>query len=237
MSDEKGGNEAVRGGGGCGCFGICVLVFLAILVLVPEPPDTRIRPTTRVLEERTPTSPCLEAFADAASVSVYADTHEDLFPAYSACQSIDEWTRAYSAYPAAIDGGYPVEYAMRVCSGNQAVLGDTPICKAVNAPPDETSSLQASERTGPLGVPLPEGATLIRRTSGNPAEYVDPTATYSIEASNADIDLFFKHEMVRVGWFIAASGGGLDIIEFEKGDLMMHVYTSDSRFTLAWGSW
>ena len=36
--------------------------------------------TTQILE------PCEQAFADAARVSSYRDTHEDLFPAYCACQ-------------------------------------------------------------------------------------------------------------------------------------------------------
>jgi hypothetical protein len=31
---------------------------------------------------------CADAFAVAAGVSEYQDTHEDLFPAYSACPSV-----------------------------------------------------------------------------------------------------------------------------------------------------
>ena len=168
----------------------------------------------------------------AARVSEYADTHEDLFPAYAACETLDEWEVAHQTYPAAIDGGSPVEYAMRVCAGNQDVLSDTPICKAVNAPPDEPLVLRASGQTGLLGAPLPDGARLLERTRGNPAEYIDPTETYSIEATANDIDLFFKHEMVNAGWFISHSGGPIIDIEFEKDDYILQVYIRDNRFTL-----
>ena len=128
-------------------------------------------------------SPCMEAFAAAAAVSPYQDTHEDLFPAYSACTGIDEWKAADTSHPAAIDGVDPVQYAMSVCAGNQSELGETPICKAVNAPPASSSSLEASGRAGLLGVPLPEGAQLTERTPGDLENYVDPREAYAISAT------------------------------------------------------
>ena len=74
---------------------------------------------------------CAEAFKNAAAVSEFQDTHEDLFPAYSACKTLDEWKAADVQYPDAIDGVDPVLYAGNVCEGNSARLGDTPICKAI----------------------------------------------------------------------------------------------------------
>ena len=174
-------------------------------------------------------SPCMQAFEDAANVSEMHDTHEDLFPAYSACSSIEQWEMAHARYPRAIDGGNPVEYAMRVCAGNQEALGDTPICQAINAPPEEVVVLQVSGRTGLLGVPLPEGARLTESTSGNLAEYVDPTETYAISASASEITAFFNREMVRAGWFKSATGM---FIQFEKGSRVLGIYVSDSKFTL-----
>ena len=78
--------------------------------------------------------PCEQAFADAARVSSYRDTHEDLFPAYSACESVSEWRSANASYPDAIDGWDPVSYAQNVCDSYRQKLGETPICRAVGPP-------------------------------------------------------------------------------------------------------
>lgn len=73
---------------------------------------------------------CEQAFKDAGEVSDMQDTHEDLFPAYSACMSLEEWEAADEKYPDAIDGVEPRLYAQNVCSNNQEAIGDTPICEA-----------------------------------------------------------------------------------------------------------
>lgn len=75
---------------------------------------------------------CAAAFEEAAAVSDLQDTHADLFPAYSACTTLDEWKAADAAYPDAIDGADPVSYARNVCGGNSAQLSGTPICRAVS---------------------------------------------------------------------------------------------------------
>lgn len=73
---------------------------------------------------------CASAFEQAAAVSDLQDTHEDLFPAYSACKTLDEWKAADDAYPDAMDGVDPIVYARNVCDSNSARLGSTPICQA-----------------------------------------------------------------------------------------------------------
>ena len=82
---------------------------------------------------QTPTS-CEQAFADAARVSSYRDTHEDLFPAFSACKNVSEWKSANALYPEAIDGWDPVDYARNVCDSYRQELGGTEICNAVGLP-------------------------------------------------------------------------------------------------------
>ena len=234
---------------GCGgCLGAIAIVFVALVIIgvfvdIPEehePTSTSAvsKSVTRPLAETASSadssneslrSACIDAFASAAGVSQYSDTHEDLFPAYSACKSIEEWREAYALHPAAIDGGNPVQYAMMACAHNQAVLGRTPICRAVNAPSSTGSSLAASGRTGLLGVPLPTGASLTERTRGNPAEYIDPSETYAISATADDITAFFEREMPKAGWYKSTSGL---FIEFLKGDLVVGIYVSENKFTL-----
>ena len=173
----------------------------------------------------------MEAFAAAAAVSPYQDTHEDLFPAYSACTGIDEWKAADTSHPAAIDGVDPVQYAMSVCAGNQSELGETPICKAVNAPPAGSSSLEASGRAGLLGVPLPEGAQLTERTPGDPENYVDPREAYAISATASDIAAFFGRAMPESGWF--KHGVSTEkVLFFQKGNLMPVIIIGDGKFSL-----
>ncbi|CAN5880508.1 hypothetical protein BH23ACT12_BH23ACT12_22110 [soil metagenome] len=176
---------------------------------------------------------CAAAFEAAASVSAYQDTHEDLFPAYSACSSVDEWKAASEQHPGAIDGAEPVAYVQTVCANNQAVLGDTPICVAVNQPgPGVASSLEASGSTGLLGVPLPKGATLLEKSPGSAD--ADPRERYSISASAAEIEGFFSHAMPAAGW--AKDGTSTDgALFFRRGDVLIVIlYDSDGgTFTLA----
>ncbi len=162
-----------------------------------EESETRPKPVV----SRQSDSSCIEAFAVAAAVSPYQDTHEDLFPAYSACTSLEERKAADALHPDAIDGVDSIQYAMTVCANNQEELRETPICRAVNAPPPaKTSSVKVSERTGLLGAPLPEGAQLTGKTPGNLAAGRDPSESYSISATAVDIAVFFNRAMPESGW-------------------------------------
>ena len=244
MADTEDRENGMSAGCG-GCLGAIVIALVVLFVIglfvdVPEEGPTSTpsvsRPVTAPPLAETANSAneslgsaCIAAFASAAGVSDYNDTHEDLFPAYSACESIEEWREAYALHPDAIDGGNPVQYAMTVCANNQGQLGRTPICRAVNAPASTGSSLAASGQTGLLGVPLPAGARLTERTRGNAAEYIDPSETYAISATANDITAFFEREMPKAGWYKSASGM---FIEFLKGDLIVGVWVSENKFTL-----
>ena len=166
---------------------------------------------------------CRKAFRAAAAVDEMRDTHRDLFPAYSACTSLEEWKNADAMFPDAIDGVDPINYARNVCAGNQEELGASAICKAVNAPPAaRKSSLIASDSTGLLGVPLPRGAELTEEEPGDPASGIDPKEHYSIAASSKDIADFFTRELPAQGWF--KSGTSTDTyLFFDKGTSMIGV--------------
>lgn len=166
---------------------------------------------------------CADAFATAASVSEYQDTHEDLFPAYSVCASVEEWKTADELHPDAIDGVDPFRYAMTVCANYQKELGNTPICRAVNAPsPADASNLKPSGNTGQLGVSLPDGAELMEETPGEAAEGQGPSQKYAISATAAQIAAFFNREMPRAGW--AKDGTSTKTaLFFRKGNLMIGV--------------
>lgn len=180
--------------------------------------------------------PCSDAFRAAAQVSEYHDTHQDLFPAYFACKSIEEWKVANTMYPKAIDGVDPVLYARNVCAGNQAQLGSAPICQVVNTPKPPmpgTRQLEASKRTGLLGVPLPQGARLIERTPGDPLAGRDPSERYAIEADNQTVGDFFSRELSKSGW--AKDGASTETaLFFQRGKKMIGVIMSrkGGTFTL-----
>lgn len=61
--------------------------------------------------ERGLSEACALAFKAAAAVDDFRDTHADLYPAYRACKSMDEWTTASATYPGAIDGADPISYS------------------------------------------------------------------------------------------------------------------------------
>lgn len=178
-------------------------------------------------------SACANAFELAAAVSPYEDTHEDLFPAYSACTSIEEWKTASERYPDAIDGVDPISYAMTVCATNQSQLRTTPICRVVNASTSGATALRASGRTGLLGVPLPKRAKLVERKAADPSTGRDPSERYSISASAADIASFFDHVMPAAGW--AKDGISTDTgLFYRKGDLLIGILfnSKGGTFTL-----
>lgn len=58
---------------------------------------------------------CEQAFADAAAVSDFQDTVEDLDPAVRSCESLEEWVAASEAYPAALDGVDPETFLRNRC--------------------------------------------------------------------------------------------------------------------------
>ena len=186
---------------------------------MPDAPEA----ATREDREGPSDTPCMEAFADAAGVSEDRDAHEDLFPAYSACTSLEEWKAADAFYPAAIDGVDPIRYAMTVCANNQEELRETPICRAVNAPPPaDASSLKASGQTGLLGAPLPEGARLTEQTPGNRAAGRDPYESYAISATAVDIAAFFNRAMPGAGWSKDGASTKTTLF-FQKGNLVLGV--------------
>lgn len=168
-------------------------------------------------------TPCEAAFARAAAVDNMHDTHADLFPAYTACKTLAEWRRANTAYPDAIDGVDPIVYARNVCAGNQARLGSTPICKAVNAPPPATaSSLKASSAKGLMGVHLPVGARLTERTAGDASAGRDPSERYVLTATADQIADSYDRLMPGAGW--AKDGTSMKYgLFFQKGKQMIGV--------------
>ena len=188
------------------------------------------------VEQQDTISLCVKAFAAAAGVSDLHDTHEDLFPAYSACSSVAEWRDAYALYPAAIDGGNPIQYARTVCANNQEALRETPMCKAVGTPPPvqttETALLKKSSRTGLMGIPLPEGARLTGRTQGSRVEQTDPSESYSVSATAKEIEMFYKRVMPDYGWTWDGSSGLF--YGFVKGSRVVGVWVNRNggRFTL-----
>ena len=92
-----------------------------------------------------------------------------------------------------------------------------------NAPaptPTGSSTLTASNQTGLLGVPLPEGAQLIQRRPGNPASGRDPSERYAVFASAVEIAAFFNRAMPAGGWAKDGTSTNTELF-FLKGNLMM----------------
>lgn len=100
-------------------------------------------------------------------------------------------------------------------------------------PPSGASRLAASNRTGLLGVPLPEGAKLIQQRAGDPAAGRDPSQRYAISASAAEIIAFFSEVMPAGGWAKDGPSGPTSAF-FRKGNLMIGVLTNrdGGTFTL-----
>jgi hypothetical protein len=99
--------------------------------------------------------------------------------------------------------------------------------------PSGAARLAASGRTGLLGVPLPEGAKLIEVTAGDPATGRDPSESYAVSASAAEIMAFFIEAMLKAGW--AKDGVSRPTVTiFRKGNFMIGVFTKSDggTFTL-----
>jgi hypothetical protein len=75
-------------------------------------------------------SACEDAFAEAAQVDEMQDAHSDLWPAFEACGSVEEFAAASDAHPDALDGVDPQTYAENQCASEPEVEG-TPVCESV----------------------------------------------------------------------------------------------------------
>lgn len=109
----------------------------------------------------------------------------------------------------------------------------TPQTPAETLASEVVIELKASAERGLLGVPLPVGAELIERRQGNPAESIDPTERYQIEASAKQIITFYRNELPKLGWQISPPTTETAVF-FEKGNLMIGVLTNKDggTFTL-----
>lgn len=82
-------------------------------------------------EEPEASSGCDAAFASAAAVSDIEDAQEDLWPAFSDCADLAEFTAASELHPDALDGTDPETYATNQCLYEPTVAG-TPVCEDVS---------------------------------------------------------------------------------------------------------
>jgi hypothetical protein len=102
------------------------------------------------------------------------------------------------------------------------------------APPAiQTTGLTVSNKTGLLGVRLPEGAKLITKTRGDLDRGRDPSEEYSVPATAAEILEFFNRTLVGDQWRKDASSFG-NAHFFRRGVSMIGVLTNrdGKRFTL-----
>ena len=58
---------------------------------------------------------CEKAFSEAADVSDFNDTVEDLDPAVRSCSTVAEWTAASKKHPGALDGVSPLTFLQNRC--------------------------------------------------------------------------------------------------------------------------
>lgn len=96
-----------------------------------ETTPTTERPvkTTTGAERRSP-SECEKAFKDAADVHELRDSHEDLWPAFESCGSIEEFAAASEKHPGAVEQGVdPQTYVENQCLYEPA-LASALLCEA-----------------------------------------------------------------------------------------------------------
>lgn len=74
-------------------------------------------------------SRCDEAFSSAAEVSDLQDTHADMWPAFVACGSLEEFESSSSRVPDALDGADPALYVENQCRYEPTLEGST-LCDA-----------------------------------------------------------------------------------------------------------
>lgn len=93
------------------------------------------------------------------------------------------------------------------------------------APTKQVDVLSPADQTGLLGAPLPAGARLVERSDGDPANEVDPSEKYEIQATVEQIMAFFDDAMNDAGW--QADGPAQPTARFfTKGSLMIGVLSN-----------
>lgn len=97
---------------------------------VAEPTAT---PPEAIATEAVPTaapSACEAAVASAAQVDPVQDINEDLWAAFDACASLEEFQTAAEAHPGALDGADPETYVRNGCQYYPEVA-DSQLCQAI----------------------------------------------------------------------------------------------------------
>lgn len=94
--------------------------------------DTTERPTTTTTEsEPTIPSECQEAFKRAAEVDQFRDKHEDLWPAFETCRSVEQFAAASEEHPGALEADVdPQTYVENQCL-YEAALEAAPLCEGI----------------------------------------------------------------------------------------------------------
>jgi hypothetical protein len=95
------------------------------------------------------------------------------------------------------------------------------------------TALTLSPKRGLLGAPLPNGASLLNRTRGDPATGRDPSERYRVDASAAAIAAFYLAQMPKFGWLKDGTSTETALF-FRKGRLMIGVLMNSKgqTFTL-----
>lgn len=75
-------------------------------------------------------------------------------------------------------------------------------------------------------IPLPEGANLIERIAGDPANGVDPRERYEIQATSEQITSFYGVEMKKAGWQMDPAARPNSRF-YEKGNSVLGVMTNN----------
>ena len=98
--------------------------------------------------------------------------------------------------------------------------------------PTMRETLNKSDRTALMGIPLPEGAELTNNVQGNNMEQTDPSETYSLSATAEQIEMFYKRVMPDYGW--AGDGSSGLFYGFVKGNRVVGVWVKPNggEFTL-----
>ena len=122
--------------------------------------------------------------------------------------------------------------AVQNCGGGATDLGTTDSPPRAE-PAEAADSLGHAQATGLLGAPLPAGARLIERSEGDPANGVDPSERYQIQATTKQIMSFYDAAMKTAGWQIDQPVTPTARF-FKKGRLMLGVLTNSEggTFTL-----
>lgn len=188
------------------------LLVLVLIIAIATPSSTP--PAQQTSSESSISKACDDAFSSAAAVSDKKDTNEDLLPAFSACQDLEEWMKADKLYPAAIDSANPIEYAANVCTNNKEEVGDTIICKAIAA---GIAAREESKQEEVNAEPTPE------ESKQEEASEPEPTPSETVSQKNAVAKAKSYLE------YTAFSHDGLvDQLEYEQFSHADAVYGADN---------